>query len=58
MPRKDYEKFIKEGQSYLDEHYFIQTFDTDSEYLMGFAKIRNSNTTFIEKSVKNRNMNQ
>lgn len=57
MPRKDYEKFIKEGQSYLDEHYFIQTFDTDSEYLMGFAKIRNSNTTFIEKSVKNRNMN-
>ena len=57
MRRKDYEIFIREGQKYLNNNYFIQTYETDQGYLNNFAKIRNSNTTFIESSVKNINMN-
>lgn len=57
MPREDYEVFLKEGQALLPEEYFIQTFDSDPEYLANYAKIRNSNTTFVETSVKNRKIN-
>lgn len=57
MPRKDYEVFIKEGQALLPKEYFIQTFYSDPQYLANYAKIRNSNTTFIETSVRNRNIN-
>ena len=57
MFREDYNKFIKEGQKYLDKKYFIQTYETDKGYLNNFAKIRNSNTTFIESSVKDIEMN-
>ena len=57
MPREDYERFIAEGQKYMPDGFFIQAIQTESDYLANFAKIRNSNTTFIEKSVKNRNIN-
>ncbi len=57
MPREDYEVFIKKAQELLPENYFLQTFQTDSEWPANFAKIRNSNTTFIETSVKNRKIN-
>ncbi len=51
MPREDYERFLKEGQAYLPEYYFIQSMDTEPEYIATFAKIRDSRTTFIEASV-------
>lgn len=57
MPRKDYEIFLQKAQELLPACYFLQTHQTDSEYPLNFAKIRNSNTTFIESSVANRNMN-
>lgn len=57
MPREDYEIFLKEGQKLLKDKYFLQTYKTDPEYTMGFAKIRNSETTFIESSVKNLKIN-
>lgn len=57
MPREDYEIFLKEGQKLLKDKYFLQTYKTDPEYTMGFAKIRNSETTFIESSVKRLNIN-
>lgn len=57
MPRKDYEKFIANGQKHLPEGLFVQTFDTDPEYPANFAKIRNSGTTFVEYSIKDRNIN-
>lgn len=50
MPRADYERFLKEGQAYLPEYYFIQSLDTEPEYIATFAKIRDSRTTFIETS--------
>lgn len=57
MPREDYEIFLEKGQELLQENYFLQTYKTDPEYTMGFAKIRNSNTTFIENTVKDSNIN-
>lgn len=51
MPREDYEKFLKQGQSLLPDNLFLQNIFTDKEYIMCFSKIRNSNTTFIETSV-------
>lgn len=57
MLRKDYEVFIKEGQKYLPDGFFLQSRKTDPELLNNFAKIRNSKTTFIESSMKNRNIN-
>jgi len=57
MSRNDYKIFLKEGQKYFNSKYFIQTIDTDSEYLMGFSKIRDCSTTMIESSVKERKIN-
>ncbi len=57
MPRKDYERFIKEGQALLPENLFIQCLDTEPNYLMCFAKIRNSNTTFVESSISHLKIN-
>lgn len=57
MPRQDYEVFLQKAQALLPESYFLQTHKTDPEYPLNFAKIRNSNTTFIESSMANRNIN-
>lgn len=57
MLRKEYDIFIKEAQKYLPNNLFLQTNNTDKEYSNCFAKIRNSETTFIENSVKNSNIN-
>ena len=57
MPRQDYEIFLKEGQKLLPEHLFIQSIQTEPEYLMCFGKIRNSNTTFVESSISKRKIN-
>jgi lipopolysaccharide cholinephosphotransferase len=57
MPRNDYEVFIMAGQKHLNNKYFIQTVNTDSEYLNGFAKLRDCDTTLIETSAKNRKIN-
>lgn len=57
MLRKDYEKFLKEGQKILEDKYFLQTYKTDKEYPCCFAKIRNSETTFIESSINHLDIN-
>ena len=57
MPREDYELFLKKGQLLLPSHLFIQTYLTDSDYRLPFAKIRNSNTTYIEVSSQNLKIN-
>lgn len=50
--RRDYELFCQKAQELLPEGLFLQTGETDPEYIGGFAKIRNSNTTFVESSTK------
>ena len=57
MPRKDYDLFLKKAQKLLPEHIFVQTNVTDPEYPLIFAKLRNSQTTFIEKQVSKIRMN-
>lgn len=57
MLREDYDKFIKEAQKHLPKNYFLQTYETDKNYLNCFSKIRNSDTTFIETSVNSIDMN-
>lgn len=57
MPREDYEKFSKIAKDMLPEYLFFQTNETDPEYPQMFGKIRNSNTTYIETSVKHLKIN-
>ena len=47
MPRPDYEKFLT-LQHKFKKNYFIQTYKTDKNYILNFAKLRDSSTTFIE----------
>ena len=57
MPRKDYEQFLKIAQNELAQNVFVQTFETDRQFPMNFAKLRDSNTTFVETGLKNLNIN-
>lgn len=57
MPRKDYNKFLEIAQDLLPPHLFLQTYETDPEYMQNFAKVRNSETTHVEEPVKHLHMN-
>lgn len=57
MPRADYEVFLAKAQELLPKNLFVQTFQTDPEYPANFAKIRNSNTTFVEDSLRECDIN-
>lgn len=57
LKRDDYEKFMKNAQKYLPENLFLQNYETEPEYPKAFAKIRNSDTAFIENAAKGLNIN-
>lgn len=57
MPRKDYEKFLSNAQYLLPKHLFVQNYRTDREFPFLYSKIRNSQTAFIEESVRKLNIN-
>lgn len=57
MPREDYERFLKEGQSHLPKKLFVQSIYSEPSAPFHFAKIRNSDTTFIESSIKHLDIN-
>ena len=50
MPRQDYEIFCREAQALLPEGIFLQNYRTDRHFPAIYTKLRNSNTTYIEKS--------
>lgn len=52
MSREDYEKFCKEGPKYIKKGLFIQTFESDPEFPLAMAKIRDSNTTYIQENMR------
>lgn len=52
MPRKDYEFLIRNGQQYFDNKYFIQSYLSEKEYPLTFAKIRDNDTAFIQPVLK------
>ena len=56
MLREDYNRFIKIGSNYLEDNYFIQTYESDPYYPRNHAKILNLNTTLIENSFNNLNI--
>lgn len=57
MPRKDYEIFCERAQSMLPDYYFVQNYKTDKAFPAIYSKIRDSRTTFIERSVSHLNIN-
>lgn len=57
MPREDYETFLRQAQNLLPENLFLQTYETDPECPLYFAKLRNSDTAFVETSVCKKRMN-
>ena len=57
MPRKDDEIWIEKAPKLISEGQFIQTHITDPHYPANFAKLRNSNTTFIESTLSNLDIN-
>lgn len=57
MYREDYNKFMKLAPALLPEGIFLQNYKTDPKYPHVFAKLRNSNTTYIEKSAKDLKIN-
>ena len=48
--RPDYEIFVREAKRLLPDNYFLQNYRTDPAFPQVFSKIRDSRTTFIEKS--------
>lgn len=50
MFREDYERFASEAQELLPDYLFFQSFKTDPAYPQIFGKLRDSRTTFIEKT--------
>lgn len=50
MPRGDYEIFLEKAPGLLPQGIFLQNYRTDPAFPQIFSKLRNSNTTYIEKS--------
>ncbi len=48
MPREAYETFLTRAPEILPQWAFLQTSETDPAYPLMFAKLRHSNTTYIE----------
>lgn len=57
MYREDYNKFMEQAPALLPEGIFLQNYKTDAQYRNVAAKLRNSNTTYIEKSARKLNIN-
>ena len=50
MLRSDYEKFLKIAHEELDSKYYLDCFEYNPKYHLGFAKIKKNNTIFDEES--------
>ena len=58
MPREDYDIFCKKARYHLLDHFFLQTSKIDKWYICPYCKLRDSNTTCIEKDFINLDTNQ
>lgn len=52
--RNDYNKFIEVCKSDLGEKFYLQTYDTDSNYGYMFGKVQIRDTTYIEEYASNK----
>ena len=55
--RDDYDRFLECAGELLPSHLFLQSYKSDKGYHQPYAKLRNSNTAFIELPVKDNPMN-
>lgn len=51
MFREDYERFLAQAPSLLPKHLFLQNYMSDPAFPHIFSKLRDSRTTYIEKTV-------
>ena len=49
--REDYDRFLLHAPKLLPEWLFLQSFRSDPAYPMIFSKLRDSRTTYVEKSI-------
>lgn len=49
MFREDFDRFLEVAQKELPSHLFLQTSSTEKGYYFSFAKIKDSNTTALDK---------
>lgn len=57
MPRKEYEEFLQKAQELLPKNVFVQSYHSDPNVPFAFAKLRDSDTTFVETSIRKFNVN-
>lgn len=57
MYREDYYKFLELAPALLPDGLFLQNYKSDPQFPYMFAKLRNSNTTYIEKSIAHLDIN-
>ena len=57
MYREDYNKFMEQAPALLPEGIFLQNYKSDPMFPHVYAKLRNSNTTAIERAFQDINMN-
>ncbi|MCH5296321.1 MAG: LicD family protein [Ruminococcus sp.] len=55
--REDYEVFLCEAPKMLPNNFFLQNYKSDPEFPAIYSKLRNSDTTYIERSASNLNIN-
>lgn len=55
--RDQYEIFLKEAPKFLESRYFVQSHDSDKEYPLEFAKVRDSQTTYVVDVAQNLKIN-
>lgn len=58
MTRENYNRFLQVAKTELGAEYFLQTWDTDKNYPMPFAKIRLNGTKYIENVFEKAQMHQ
>lgn len=58
MTRENYNRFLEVAETELGENYFLQTWETDANYPMPFAKIRLNGTKYIENVFEKAQMHQ
>ena len=50
MFRKDYDKFLEVAVKELDSKYYLDSYETNKDYYLPFAKIKKNNTIFDEEN--------
>ena len=58
MMREEYERFLQIASKELQEKYTLQVWSDENHYALSFAKIRNTNTVYIENKSQKSQENQ